>query len=264
MLFFLKLGGSLITNKNKPHTSRNQIIHQIANELLMALEKSPDLKLLIGHGSGSFGHVPANLYKTRAGVSTSEEWQGFLEVRNEASALNKIIIDIFRKEGLPTIAFHPSSMVIAKNRKILKWEISPIEEAIKSNLIPVIYGDVIFDLSLGGTILSTEELFFHLSPLLQPKRILLAGIEEGVWEDFPERRKMIHAINTTNFVNFSQTLGGSSYIDVTGGMHSKVETMLSLIKKLPFVDVMIFSGKKPMNIFNALTGKTLGTMIKNS
>ena len=264
MLYFLKLGGSLITDKDKPHSPRKNIIRRIATEISMALEKCPDMKLIIGHGSGSFGHVPAKLHNTRGGVSTRDEWLGFLRVWNEAAALNKIVCDILSAAGLPTIALQPSSMVIAENQKIKKWEISQIEQALNANLIPLIYGDVVFDQGQGGTILSTEELFFHLATFLHPDRILIAGIEEGVWEDFPKRRRIIRAITKTSFSEINQSLGGSSSVDVTGGMLTKVETMLSLVKQLPSLEIMIFSGNEPKNIFTALMGNTLGTTINNS
>ena len=37
----------------------------------------------------------------------------------------------------------------------------------------MIYGDVVFDRLLGGTILSTEDLFAHLAAHLQPARLLV-------------------------------------------------------------------------------------------
>lgn len=263
MLYFLKLGGSLITDKDKPHSPRKRTLRRIGTEIAMALEKCPDINLIIGHGSGSFGHVPARLFYTREGVSTRDEWLGFLSVWNEAAALNKIVCDILNMAGLPIISFPPSSMVIAEKQKIMKWEISPIKQALQSNLIPVIYGDVIFDLGQGGTILSTEELFFHLATYLYPKKILIAGIEEGVWETFPDRRKLIQKITKTNFSKIKQGLGGSTAIDVTGGMLTKVATMLSLVNRMPSLEVMIFSGNEPKNITNALVGKIEGTIINN-
>lgn len=263
MLYFLKLGGSLITYKNKPHSPRKRTLHRIATELKMVLEKNPDIELIIGHGSGSFGHVPARLYNTRNGVFTRNEWIGFIEVWSEAAALNKIVCDVLNLAGLPIISFPPSSMVIAEKQKIKNWEISPIKQALQSHLIPVIYGDVIFDLIQGGTILSTEELFFYLAPHLHPKKILIAGIEEGVWETFPDRKKLIRKITRTNFSKIKQSLTGSTAIDVTGGMLTKVATMLSLVNQMPSLEVMIFSGDKPKNIINALIGQTQGTTINN-
>jgi len=54
MLIFLKLGGSLITNKDLPNTARQLVLNRIAGEISNALQHNKQIKLLIGHGSGSF------------------------------------------------------------------------------------------------------------------------------------------------------------------------------------------------------------------
>ena len=81
MITLLKLGGSLITDKSQAHTARPELIRRLAEEIRSAWEpdRSP---LIIGHGSGSFGHIPAKKYGTRGGVRTEEEWTGFAEVHS--------------------------------------------------------------------------------------------------------------------------------------------------------------------------------------
>ena len=71
-LMFLKLGGSVITDKNKANTPDIKRIDAIALAIHKTLELDTSLSLLIGHGSGSFGHHAANKYGTRDGVSTIE------------------------------------------------------------------------------------------------------------------------------------------------------------------------------------------------
>ena len=64
MLVFLKLGGSLITDKNKPNTAQALVLARIAGEISATLKNNKGIKLLIGHGSGSFGHVAGEKYGT--------------------------------------------------------------------------------------------------------------------------------------------------------------------------------------------------------
>ena len=66
-LVFLKLGGSLITDKTKPYTVRMDKLGDLANQVARALQTHPDLLLILGHGSGSFGHTAAKKYGTRDG-----------------------------------------------------------------------------------------------------------------------------------------------------------------------------------------------------
>jgi isopentenyl phosphate kinase len=263
MLFFLKLGGSLITHKNRPHTARRQVLTRLAQEIAQARQQDPDLRLLIGHGSGSFGHVAGKKHNTRMGVSTPKQWLGFVEVWQQARDLNEIVIKTLLQAGLPVIAFPPSAAVTSQNGVITAWNTTPIQSALNAGLIPVINGDVIFDDALGGTILSTEELFVHLLPFLNPSRILLAGLEAGVWQDFPHRKTLIRSITPNSFQQMTASIKGSTSVDVTGGMYEKVRNMLSLIEMDHELKILIFSAISPKTLYHALLDTNPGTLIQN-
>ena len=93
MLVFLKLGGSLITNKAGIQKPRRRLMRRLFGEIRAGMDANPDLQILLGHGSGSFGHVPASKFGTLQGVHTPEEWQGFSEVWQAAHALNHIVME---------------------------------------------------------------------------------------------------------------------------------------------------------------------------
>jgi len=263
-LQFIKLGGSLITDKSRPHTVRSRVLNRLAKEIAAAVQTSPDIQLILGHGSGSFGHVPAKKFNTRSGVITARDWQGFIEVWREASELNHYVVSALLDAGLPAISFPPSSSVIVADGYIVSWDITPIVSALQAGLLPVIYGDVVFDTSRGGTILSTEDLFFFLAKQLMPIKILLAGREAGVWKDFPASTKLLNEISPHNITEVAPYLDGSQNTDVTGGMASKVQLSLELIQQIPGLKVYIFSGDTPEAVKNAILGKPEGTMISNN
>jgi isopentenyl phosphate kinase len=262
-LQFLKLGGSLITDKSISHSPRLPVLARLAEEIASVMRSRPDLRLLVGHGSGSFGHVPAKRYGTRQGVHSPDEWLGFVEVWREASALSRLVVDALSAAGLPVVALPPSASLVASDGKVAAWELTPIISALQHGLVPVVNGDVIFDRQRGGTILSTEDLFLYLAPYLIPQRLLLAGMERGVWADFPERTRLISLITPRSIPKFSSSLGGSAAVDVTGGMQSKVQSMLRLVDSLPDLQVQIFCGDQPGNLEKALSGKEIGTLIRN-
>jgi len=66
-LVLLKLGGSLITDKTRPYTPLLEVMDDLSQQIVTALRSQPDLRLVLGHGAGSFGHVAASEYKTRDG-----------------------------------------------------------------------------------------------------------------------------------------------------------------------------------------------------
>jgi isopentenyl phosphate kinase len=274
-LIFLKLGGSLITDKTQPYTPKLDVIEDVALQISTALRTHPDLRLVLGHGSGSFGHVAATEYHTRDGYvarppqlpgqerDTAAEgyWKGFAEVWYQAASLNRFVMKALNKVKLPTIALPPSANVIASDGKVSIWETSPISMALGAGLVPVIYGDVTFDEVRGGTILSTEDLFGHLARALNPEVILLAGLESAVWEDFPARTRKVKTITPGTFSQVAENIAKAAGADVTGGMKSKVTQMLDLVQQNPMLKIQIFSGAEPGNIVRALSDETLGTWI---
>jgi isopentenyl phosphate kinase len=263
-LQFLKLGGSLITEKKRPHTPRLKVLARLAGEIADTLRDNPDLRLILGHGSGSFGHVPAERYATRQGVRTPEEWLGFTQVWREAAALNHLVMDALLETGMPAVSFAPSAMVTVDNGQVTSWNLSPIRAALEVGLTPVVYGDVIFDTSQGGTIFSTEDLFVHMAKRLLPDRLLLAGLETGVWFDYPRCTSLISEITPDNYDQYVASIGDSVATDVTGGMAGKVKEMLTITKQVPRLEVLIFSGERQGNLRKVLEGGREGTTIRDS
>ncbi len=261
-LVFLKLGGSLITDKDKTDTPNLSILGAITREIAAALKDDPDLQLVLGHGSGSFGHHAAHRYQTRQGVHSPEEWVGFAHVWERARALNQIVVENLINAQIPVVAFPPFSFLITQNHQIQNWDTTAIKSALVHRIVPLLNGDVVFDKDLGGTIVSTEELFLALAETILPDRILLAGIEPGVWRDYQKHEILFEQINPATSLLPDPNSMQSSSLDVTGGMLSKVQSMLQLVQHHPNVKVSIFSGLKSGNIYNSMMGVAIGTVIE--
>lgn len=258
---FLKLGGSLITDKHSPRTARRDVLERLSREIKSGLENNPGLRILLGHGSGSFGHTSGKEYRTLEGVTTPKQWLGFTKVWNDAADLNRLVMTALRQAGLPALAYPPSATILTHKRKIISWDLTPIQSALEKGLIPVVFGDVVFDQAQGGTILSTEDLFVHLVHTFKPGRILLAGQDPGVWMDFPECNDLYEEITPGDKGGLGNKINGSRATDVTGGMGDKVNQMLDLISALPDLDALIFSGVVEGQLRKALGGDSPGTRL---
>jgi isopentenyl phosphate kinase len=238
-MLFLKLGGSLITDKTGEEVVRPDVLNRLANEIAQAKAENSDLRLLIGHGGGSFGHVAAARHNTRQGVQTAEQWHSFAEVHAAMARLNRLVVEALLAAGVPALSLQPSAMVRCENGRIITINTAAIQIALDAGLVPVIYGDVAFDVSLGGTIISTEEIMVALAGDLRPLWLLLAGVTDGVLD---EAGQVIPIITPVNMPQIEAALGGSHGTDVTGGMASKVRGMLALTYQHPTLQVRIFSG----------------------
>ena len=260
-LIFLKLGGSLITDKTRPYTPRLGKLDLLAAEIASALKENADLHLVLGHGSGSFGHAAASRHNTRLGVTGPAAWRGFAEVWYQASELNRIVLKALIQAGFPAVTLSPAASITARDGTISNWNQFPIQAALSNSLLPVIHGDVVFDEMRGGTILSTEDLFAYLAHHLRPQRILLAGLEAGVYADFPTNKQLLKEMTPGSFAQHASGLGAATGTDVTGGMLSKVTGMLSLVEQIPDLEVLIFSGEQSGNLELALQGGNPGTRL---
>ncbi len=236
---FLKLGGSLLTDKTGFEQIRQDVLNRVADEIAAARSANSELRLVLGHGSGSFGHTHASQHGTRTGVKTAEEWAGFAAVSDSALRLNRIVVKAMLDAGIPAVSLSPSASAVVKDGVVQSIATEPIAAALDAGLVPVIHGDVAFDQVRGGTILSTEEVMGFLVRSLKPQSILLAGETTGVYDTNGD---VIPYITPQNFEEIKSALGGSRGADVTGGMAAKVQDVLDLAVARPGMQIQIFGG----------------------
>jgi len=260
-LTLIKLGGSLITDKSKPFTARQGQILRFAKEIKTAL-KSCKGKLLIAHGSGSFGHTLALRYKTQLGIINSKSIKGFPLVADAAVKINRIVIENFLKVGLPTVSFSPLSFIFTNNQKVSKHLTDQIKNALNIGLIPIVYGDAVMDTKMGFCIYSGEKTLNFLASVLKNDykitKIIYVTDTDGVYDS---QGKTISKITPNNFQKFRKSILGSQKTDVTGGMLHKVEESLKTAKKLK-IPTYIINGNKKGNLKEAIFGKPRGTIIE--
>lgn len=240
MLVFIKLGGSLITDKNIAASYRREMVQRLGEEIRDALSQNPALRIIVGHGSGSFGHFVAKQHGTVQGVQTPQQWCGFAEVATTAAHLNDLVSMTLQQCGLPVMSFPPSVSARCDDGQLIDMELANLQLALTKGIIPLVHGDVAFDNVRGGTIISTEAVFAFLALQLPVQQILLLGDVDGVY-DFT--RTVIPIITPVSYPDIVAALGGSAGTDVTGGMLSKVQDALTLVQQVAGLEVRIMNGQ---------------------
>lgn len=234
-LILVKLGGSVITDKSKPYTARIDTIQKLAKKIRRFKNKNTDL--IIGHGSGSFAHIPASKYQTQKGLVNKNSVWGLSLTADAAIQINRIVISEFLKLKIPIISFAPLSFNYGKIVLI-----DHIEKVLEIGNIPIIYGDVVMNKKQGFEIYSGEKILDILASRLAKNYRKIKTIyftdTNGVYDD---KGKTISMITPKNFKEIKKYLQGSGNTDVTGGMIHKVEESLKLVQKLD-VEVYITNG----------------------
>ncbi len=249
-IVLIKLGGSLITDKKVPYSARIDVIRRLAKEL-----KSYKKNVIIAHGSGSFGHTSAAKYGGKKGYKSIS---GIAKVARDAMEINRIVMDILIEENIPAVSLRPMSMILAKEGKIDKNLFEIIETLLSQGLIPVVYGDVIWDKKWKSTIFSGETTLNKIGAYLKNKdykikRIIQAGETKGFYD---AEKNTISEITKNSWPKIKRFIYKLKTKDVTGGILHKVEDALMMTEL--GIETILIDGNKKNELSNALLGKEVG------
>jgi isopentenyl phosphate kinase len=254
---FVKLGGSLITDKGRPYTARHDVIERLCREIHEAREarrRARPLALLVGHGGGSFPHTSATRYATARGIVDERSWEGFVRVHEDAVRLNGLVRAGLERAGELAMTIQPSAAAVTRAGRIVSWAVRPVELLLGAGVIPVPYGDVCVDEGQGCSIVSTEEILRHLAGVLRPARVLLVGKVDGVLD---AEGRVIPRLDRAGLQRLGGALASDGAADVTGGMRHKLERAFEM-----GAPTEIINGLVPDVLRRALLGERgLGTII---
>ena len=245
-MILIKLGGSIITNKEKPLSPRKKTIENLAKSIRKINEP-----MIIVHGGGSYGHYWSVKYDMHTKPRKYNQ-KGVSIIKNSMIDLNKIILDLFVKNGLNPYCLPPTDFM-GGNKPILK-KVKEIEKISKANFIPVTFGDALWYGQGKTYILSGDKIMTHLSKILKPRLSIFALKEDGLYSDL-KSKKLIYELKNEK-PTFSETK-----MDVTGGMTRKVEEASNIAKM--GINVFFVNGNKPDRIVKAIKNKKFeGTLFR--
>lgn len=257
----VKLGGSLITDKTRPQTPRLEIIRRLAAEIAEATTQL-SRPLVIGHGSGSFGHVAASESGIHRGVHDAAQIVGVSTTQGQAFKLHQIVVGALREAGVAAFSVVPSSCLLARGGAPDQVWVEPLSAALELGLVPVVFGDVVMDRDWGASICSTESLFLALAPALGSRgvfvrRALWLGATDGVLDG---KGKTISEISIDELEATTAGLAGAAGTDVTGGIRLRIAAVGTLAQQ--GIASWIGDGRRPGALLEALTDRaTDGTRV---
>jgi isopentenyl phosphate kinase len=257
----LKLGGSVITEKEKPFTPNRMVIMRLAKEI----KKANVMPLIIIHGGGSFGHPVAKKYEIANGLNQQyrDQLVGFSRTHQAMVALNTFVIDALLLNDIPAFPIQPSSTIFTRNRRISKFIKSPILKMLDLAITPVLYGDAVFDETQGFSILSGDQILAYLAIHFPSERVIMCVDVDGLYTNDPKLNssaKLLPEISIDTLKISQLTIGDSISDDVTGGMAGKIAELIPAIEK--GCEVNLINGLHVNRLFKALKGMDVkGTTI---
>ena len=257
-LVLVKLGGSLITDKARPRVARHAVIRRLARELAAIARNPRAPRLVVGHGSGSFGHVAAARGGLIAGANATRSLDAIARTQRAAADLHRIVVAALADAGARPFSFAPSSFLIAAGGRVTGSFAEPILEALDLGLLPVVYGDVVLDARRGAVIVSTEELFQVLvEEAARRRRPVSRAVWLGVTDGVRDRDgRTIARLSAAEARRTARRVTGASGVDVTGGMALRLRAAGALAKA--GVASAIVDGRKAGTIAPAIAGRETG------
>lgn len=238
---FIKIGGSLITDKRSGTPAvREELLPDIGADLVDIIGER---RVFLANGAGSFGHPVVRSYGIdRDGTSP----EGISRVCSSVDHLNRVVVRSLVEAGVPAVSFPPRSFVYRDVRGSFVFFKEPIVNMLKLGVVPVTYGDLIFDERRGSSVISGDDIPLLISDLIDTAVFLIdmPGIVD-------ERGEVLRKMDE----GCLGLLKGDE-ADVTGGILGKVRKGFMLRRK--GIRVVISGFSKRGDIKLALKGE-LGT-----
>lgn len=256
-LLLIKLGGSVITHKGRPRTVRRQRLGRIAGELAAALATT-GAGAIVGHGSGSFGHVVAARYGVHRGIQGARGAMAAARTQSEAAQLHRTVVEALIGAGLPAWSVSPSSTMVTDAGAVRSFAVEPVGLALDAGMLPVTHGDVVVDGVRGAAICSTENALLAIARGLiaggvTPSRALWFGDTDGVWDAGGQR---LERVSLSDRDGLLAEVGGASVTDVTGGMHHRLEAAFALAEL--GIESWVLDGRAQGAVAAAVRGEPTG------
>lgn len=216
----IKLGGSVISDKNLPYTFKHRTTKRLIKEIASSVEED----LIVIHGGGSFGHPGAEKFDLNC-KSPKNIDEGTSKVQKDMRILNTRIIEMMIEEGLWAVSIPSGIVTRYDDGELIDMNKDLFYQYLSIGVVPVTFGDVSLDDKRGVTICSGDDLMLALDE--KADRAIFVSNVDGIYkkgevvEEFTGRMLPLsnEDIPTKN-----------TSIDVTGGMNRKVEKMLELSK----------------------------------
>lgn len=225
----VKLGGSVVSNKGKLKTFSKKNVDSLSREIHSYLSETTERRVVIVHGGGSFGHVKAKEYSLRDGLKYGAQLKGFAEVRQDMRLLNSSIMDCLMNKGVTPVSVSPESVVTVRDTAVESEDFRLIDSSVAHGLVPVTFGDAVFDSMRVFTIISGDVLMHSLAKHLRPQVSVFCTDVDGVYDSNPlinRDARLIRLLTESTKVSLEE----STRSDVTGEMRGKLSVLFDIAR----------------------------------
>jgi isopentenyl phosphate kinase len=242
----VKIGGSVITDKGKYRTPREEVMESISK----LLGEYPGRMALV-HGAGSFGHEKALEFGLDVPGSISGKAAEISVVINDVMSLNSMFSEHLIRNGFRGVSIPPHAIYGSNG-----LDLSPVTYLLNYSFSPILFGDIIMK-DGKYRIISGDELCKALAEKIRPDEVIMVTDVDGIYTSDPKEFSNARLLKKVKASELSLEGKGK---DATGSMMGKVENIKTM---LPFTNrVKVINGNYPDRLRKALLDEdVIGTVV---
>ncbi|HIH00477.1 TPA: isopentenyl phosphate kinase family protein [Thermoplasmata archaeon] len=245
----VKLGGSVITDKSRLRTFREETCRRLGKEM-----SGRDGSLIVVHGAGSFGHIIAREHRLNEGYIDESQLHPVAIVQRDVRELNTRVLEALIDGGVRGVSIPPAASATFEGKAVKRFDSTLFEKMMSLGLVPVTFGDVVPDESLRFSICSGDLMMAELARRFRPRLAIFCADVDGVFTSDPrsdDGARLIPELGRTTLDGIRRT--ESVNPDVTGSIFGKLERMLDIASHCE--KCMILNGDVPDRLRKALEGE---------
>lgn len=216
-VYVVKLGGSVITDKQEPFSLNLKTLDSLAEQIYKLTMSSASIRGIVV-GGGSYGHYVATVYRE----NESHAAEAFSVISNTMLELALTVSEVLRSHGVNTAVFPPHSFCKPVGLKPnCDWSI--VASVLSLGIIPLVYGDV-YSCGNSWCIVSGDELSIEMACSLGASYVIYVTDVDGVFDG--EGRVIARATLGELRARLSKKEAGEEKsLDVTGGIERKIRAI---------------------------------------
>lgn len=250
MMILIKLGGSVITDKTHYRTFNSEVVGRLCREI-----KESGKEVVIVHGAGSFGHVLAKEHRINSGFKNESQIPAVAQICYDVRELDSMVVSELITAGIPSISIPTGSCFVMDNRELIFDNSEPIRRFRDLGIVPVLFGDVVTDRSLGFAICSGDQIMERLAELFSPEMVVFVSDIDGLYDKNPKTERDAMLYYEVDSTILKEVSTKHNVDDVTGGVRAKMEAMLRMCSDKR--DCVLVNGNVEGRLLNLLRGESV-------
>jgi isopentenyl phosphate kinase len=213
MITLVKIGGSVLTDKQRPLVFQDEYAHRFAADIRL----SRTVPILV-HGTGSWAKGIGRHYRRDGGVF--RDAAGFQMSCSRIRLLQEALTAALREEGVMCCPLQANG-IFHRGRGVLDlYDTGPLARLLDAGVSPLLCGDILVEGPGIFRVVSSDAVAVAIARRMGVSDCVFATDVDGVWDS--------HGSLIAEVTEPGLAVGDSDRRDVTGGMSAKIAAALEI------------------------------------